>query len=164
MKKLLALTLILALAMSMAGCCCLSTLTAPKKDTSASSGSLIEAIPDVMMPTEEENAALVEYIDANRDMILSSMEESFAGSSGMTCTSDIYVEGMGFVIVLNISEFDDLDDASKAMLQQIYDAMSGTFDSALATMQQELPDLEYFEIQICDTDGDLIATIVAGDK
>ena len=143
MKKIIALTLALVLSLGLIAC-------------GASTPAPVE--------TKAKNAEIIEFVEKNKSELLKTMEESFATSSGMTCTSDIYVEGMGFVIVLNISEFDDLDDASKAMLQQIYDAMSGTFDSALATMQQELPDLEYFEIQICDTDGDLIATIVAGDK
>ena len=49
-------------------------------------------------------------------------------------------------------------------MQEAYDTMGATFDSALATMQQELPELEYFEVRVCEVDGDLLATVVAGEK
>ena len=82
----------------------------------------------------------------------------------MTCTSSIYVEGMGFVIVLNINELDNVDDAAKQQMQSSYDAMDATFESALTTFQIALPELEYYEVQVCEVDGDLLATILAGEK
>ena len=30
--------------------------------------------------------------------------------------------------------------------------------------EQELPELEYFEVRVCEVDGDLLATVVAGEK
>ena len=162
MEKLLSVTLILTLALALTACCCVNiptgeTLT-PSVDNSISN------IPDIQMPTEVDNSAIEEYLDKNKDVLISSMESSFAGSSGMTCTSDVWVEGMGIVIAININEFDNMDDATKQLMQEAYDTMGATFDSALATMQQELPELEYFEVRVCEVDGDLLATVVAGEK
>ena len=82
----------------------------------------------------------------------------------MTCTSSIKVSGMGFVISLNINELDNIDSATKATLQSTYDSMGANFDTLLDQMQTELPELEYYEIRVCEKDGDLLATVVAGNK
>lgn len=165
MKKLLSATLILALALALTACCCVNI---PTSDTPSIDSMIkdnpITAIPEEMLPTEVDNSAIEEYLDKNKDVLISSMESSFAGSSGMTCTSDVWVEGMGIAISININEFDNMDDATKQLMQEAYDTMGATFDSALATMQQELPELEYFEVRVCEVDGDLLATVVAGEK
>ena len=92
------------------------------------------------------------------------MEQAFAKSSGMTCDSSIKVEGMGFIIKININELEDVDSSIKAQLQSTYDSMSSTFEPLLEQMQTELAELEYFEIDVCDKNGDLLATVVAGGK
>lgn len=107
--------------------------------------------------------AVAAYVDAHRAEILSSFEEGFS-VSGMTCTSSVVAEGTGFVVKVNIDQLNDLDSATANMMQQTYDAMSSTFDGMLETMKQELPELTYFVFDICEADGDTIATIEAGNK
>ena len=110
------------------------------------------------------NAKIVEYVEKNEDELIDSMEQAFAKSSGMTCDSSMKVEGMGFIIKININELEDVDSSIKAQLQSTYDSMSSTFEPLLEQMQTELAELEYFEIDVCDKNGDLLATVVAGDK
>lgn len=105
------------------------------------------------------NEKVQKYIDKNGDELLSSLEASFATSSGMTCTSSIKVEGNGFVIHININELDNIPDDTKELLQSQYDSMGASFDSALASMQLELPELEYFTVYVCEVDGDVLAKI-----
>ena len=143
MKKIIALILALVLAMSLVAC------GSSNADTPAPNA---------------DNATISAYVTANKSDLLATMEESFATSSGMTCTSDIYVEGMGFVVTININELDDVDTATKALLQETYDSMDYLFDSALDTMREDLPEIEYFQVLVCEADGDLLATITAGNK
>lgn len=110
------------------------------------------------------NAKIVEYVEKNEDELIDSMEQAFAKSSGMTCTSSIKVEDMGFIIQININELDNLDDSTKAQIQTTYDNMSSQFSSMLSGAQTELPELEYMEILVCERDGDKIANIVMGNK
>lgn len=142
MKKFIALTLALALALSLIAC-----------------GSTNQPAE-----TKAKNAEIVEYVEKNKEELLSTMEQSFATSSGMTCTSGIKVEGMGFVISININELDGLDDATKATMQQTYDSMGDIFNSSLDLMKKDLPTLEYYQVQVCEKDGDLLATITVGNK
>lgn len=140
MKKIIALVLALVLSLSLVAC---------------GGGS---------EPAKVDNAKIATYVNANKADLLATMEESFATSSGMTCTSDIKVEGMGYVVTININELDEVDAATKELLQETYDSMDSLFEAALDEMQTELPELEYFEVLVCEVDGDLLATVTAGNK
>lgn len=161
MKKLIAL--ILALTLCLAAC----GGNSGSKDTPLRPETGLPAAPESNLSVVPENtpvadnAAIVSYVEENKADLLAEMEESFAGSSGMTCTSDIRVSGMGFVITLYINEMDNVDAQTKAFLQETYDSMDSYFESSLDLMQMDLPELEYFEMRVCEVDGDLLATIVA---
>ena len=99
------------------------------------------------------------YVEDNKADLLSGMEQSFASSSGMTCTSSIRVDGCGIVIDININELDGMGDAEKKMLQDIYDSMDAQFDLAFDQMQKELPELEFFTVNVNERDGDNVAVV-----
>ncbi len=113
---------------------------------------------------DADNAAIVEYVEKNEDAILSSFESSFASAAGMTCSSSIKVEGMGFIITVKINELDNIDSATKKAMQDAYDSMDATFDESLEMMKTDLPELEYYQVIVCEKDGDKLATVTAGNK
>lgn len=135
MKKLLAIMLALVLCFSLAAC-----------------GS--------------DNSAIVDYVEENEEELVSSFESAFTmGAGGMlTCDSSIKVEGMGFIITIKINELEDLDADTKAQIKEGFEATGSGYDSLIEQMQEELPDLEYFELVVCEKDGDEIATITVGEK
>lgn len=141
MKKILALIIALVLCMSFVAC--------------GGSGNSQE---------NADNLAIVKFVENNKSELLSSMEKSFATSSGMTCESDIEVEGDGFIITIKIDQLEDVDDSTKEQLQTAYDALDATFEGMLEDMQKEVEELEYYQIKVCDKNGDLLAKITAGDK
>ena len=141
MKKIIAIVLALVLSLSLVAC---GGSSEPAKTA--------------------ENAAIAAYVEANKADLIAEMEESFATSSGLTCTSDIKVEGMGFVITMNINEMDNVDAATKDLLQETFDSMQGSFDLLIESMQSEVPGIEYFQVVINEVDGDHLVTITAGDK
>ena len=138
MKKVLSLILVAVLCLSLVAC-------GGKKQESSG-----------------PNAAVVEFVNENKSELLESMEESFATSSGMTCTSDIEVVGSGIVISININEFDNIPKETKDLLQETYDAMSGAFEGMLSDLQKEIPEVTFMQINVCEKDGDVLATIKAG--
>lgn len=138
MKKVLSLILVAVLCLSLVAC-------GGKKQESSG-----------------PNAAVVEFVNENKSELLESMEESFATSSGMTCTSDIEVVGSGIVISININEFDNIPKETKDLMQEVYDAMSGTFEGMLSDLQKEIPEVTFMQINVCEKDGDVLATIKAG--
>ena len=87
---------------------------------------------------DADNSKIKEYVAENKAELLSSMEQSFAASAGLSCDSDIEVKGMGFVISLNIHGLDNVPAEQKTAMKEACSALSGTFESALEMMQKEL--------------------------
>lgn len=108
------------------------------------------------------NPAVVEYVNENKSVLLESMEESFATSSGMTCTSSIEVIGSGIVISININELEDVPEETREMMQDVYDAMNPVFEQALEELKKEVPEVTALKIRVCEKDGDEVAVIQAG--
>ena len=137
MKKFLSLLMVLVLAISLVAC-------------GDSEG-------EAMSP---EAKKVADFVNAHRAELLESFESSFT-SSGLTCTSSIRASGTAFIIDVNVNELYDLDAETKAQLQSTFDSMDGVFDQLLPLMQQDLPELTAFTINICDRDGNQLASITA---
>ena len=153
MKKILALIFIVLMVMSFAAC---------SKDNDNKGGNT--ATPDTaVVTTVPVQNKVQEYVDTKGDELVASMEQAFASSSGMTCTSTIKAEGNGFIIDININELTGVTDEQKAQLQQAYDAMDEQFEENLKTMQEGLPELEYMTVNVRDKDGEFLAAVKAGD-
>ena len=148
MKKLFALLLVVLMMFNLTACS-LFLLPLQQEATKKQESTL----------TVPKNPALVAYLEQTNNELLSSMEESFATSSGMTCTSSIEVVGNGFEIYININELEDLPEITKTAMQKTYDGMDVYWDAALLAMQEDLPEVEYMKVYVCEKDGDVIAII-----
>lgn len=111
----------------------------------------------VACETPEDKVA--KYVEENGEEFVKGMEEGFISSSGMTCTSSIKAEGRGFIIKINVDQFDNIPAETKTIVQNTYNEMKSTFDEALEEIQDEVPEVEYFVMYICEKDGDEIAVI-----
>ena len=107
------------------------------------------------------NSAVEAYIAANRTALIQSFTSSFE-ASGMTCSADVRVSGSGFIMDVKINELTDVTAEQKAQMQTYYNQAQSSFDALLTTAQTEIPELTYFQFNICDAYGSLIATIKAG--
>jgi len=107
----------------------------------------------------EAEKKVAAYVEKNRAALIQSMESSFATTSGMTCKTSIEVEGCGFSMYVRINELDNVPESVKDKMQDSYDAMDSYFESMLNAMQKELPELEYWNIYVCEKDGDVLASI-----
>ena len=105
---------------------------------------------------------LQEYVDKNGTALCQTFETAFASSSGFTCSSSIKVEGDGFVITIKINELDEVPAESKKAMQDAYDSLAPTLEPQLAEMQKELPEIKYFSVDVCEKDGDHLATLKIG--
>ena len=161
MKKLIAMLLAMVMVLSLAAC------GGDKKDSGTKLPQETTEPVETTEATEEPTEALspVEaYVEENREALISSMNESFGATSGMTCTSEVRAEGNGIVIDIRINEMDNLTDEEKAALQQIYDSMGATFGQMLTECRKDLPELEYITMNVCEADGDVAAVIHVDDN
>lgn len=142
MKKLFAILLALTMVLSLAAC-------GGSKDSDKGGSA-------------PANSAVEKYVEENKSVLISDMEQSFATSSGMTCKSSVKVVGNGFVITLKLDGVDGIDSSAKKQMQDAYDQMSSIFDMALAEFQKDCPEIEYYQVDVCEEDGDKLATIRSG--
>ncbi len=105
------------------------------------------------------NPAIVAYMKKNGDKLLAEMEESFAGSSGMTCKSSWEVDGNDLILYIRINEMDNLETEEKDAFQQVFDSMDDQFELAQEGVQMEIPEVESLILKVCEKDGDIIAVI-----
>ena len=131
--------------------------------TAPTEGGVSTTEPTAPSVPVEPNEAILAYVEANREDMISTMEYTFATSSGLTCTSDIEVIGNGFVIYIYINELSNVDQYTKNQLQAAYDQMGEYFNTLLEMLQHELPEVEYFDVWVCDVNHDVLAIIHAGE-
>ena len=124
-------------------------------DVDHSQGNVV-AIPNT-------TSAVKEWVDENGDELCAALEQSFASTSGLTCTSDISVVGNGFIIAILINELSDVPAETRQQMQEAYDAMDAQFEAMLQGAQADVPELEFININVCDKNGYVLATIVTGD-
>lgn len=183
MKKLGAMLLVLALIFTVSACGNKAENKKDNKDTSSANNSSVTDVnssqdsssaqplvldkPDSYTDEEEENAEptaeeLVEsYVSYNKAEILAAKEEAFM-TGGLTCESDVEVKGRGFVITFKICQMEHISAAQKEVQQESYNGMQDIADQMLLDYQAEIPVIEYFRINFCDKNGELIAYIKAG--
>lgn len=133
MKKVLSLILVAVLCLSLVAC----------GDSSAES-------------------KVASYVNKYGDDFRAGMEETFAGTSGMTCRSSIKAVGTGIVVDMIINELEDVSQDVKDAMQDAYDSMDSEFEAILETIQEEVPEVTYLKINVCEKDGDVMATMKAG--
>lgn len=137
MKKVISLVLVMVLALGMVACSKTAKTPAEKVES---------------------------YVQQNGEALAASLEALFEASSDMTCASTVKAEGTGIVIEIRIDQLEDLTQAQKDLLQSTYDSLGDSFADSLAAVQQDLPDVTYLTIHVCEKDGDIAATIQLGEK
>lgn len=116
------------------------------------------AAPEVDVPAAKTDAEKVaDYVAAHGSEIIDAFESGFT-SSGMTCNSTVEAVDTGIVLKVCINELVDLPEEQKTVMQNTFDQMGPTLDSNFGAIQQEIAELTYIKVDICEKDGDLVAT------
>lgn len=101
-----------------------------------------------------------DFVEANGDMLLELFEQGFT-AAGLTCNSTVVADGNDIVFDININELENVDDATKAQMQESYDQQQATFDAMAQALKTACSDLEGVVINVCDKDGNVCAVIEA---
>lgn len=181
MKKLLALLLALLMVVSLVACSDSGKDDDKEKDTEVSDEKDIDKDDEKEEEEEEEETSkkdeeddekpskndaedvVAEYVEENGDQLVAEMEESFEAESGIGCTASIEADGCGLVIYICVDGWDDIADDIKDELQAAYDEMTEVYELLLEMIQMDLPEVDALTYHICEEDGDLLATIHAGN-
>lgn len=133
---------------------------APSESEPEADKPVVDEPVDRPMPgVTETPSAITEFVNGEGGQMF--MEEFMVGfeSSGLTCTANIEAMGTGFVITICINELDDVSEEDKAAMQASYDEMAPLMGDAMEAMKAELEGLTYFCVNVCDVDGDFLASL-----
>lgn len=100
------------------------------------------------------------FVYDNYEDLIATMEESFESTSGITCQCTATVIGKGIVINIYMDDVDDTTDEEKQTVQSIYDSMDAAWADVMESMRADLPGLEFFVMDVCEEDGDPVASVV----
>lgn len=130
-----------------------------KDDETTVSTEDTTAAPEVDTPTEKtDEEKVADYVAANGSKIISEFEASFT-TSGMTCNSTIEAVGKGIVVKVCVNEIVDLTADQKKVMQDTFDQGASQFGAGFDDMKAEIPALTYIRFDICEKDGDLVASL-----
>lgn len=137
----------------------LEEITSEETEEETTTKKTEETSAEVTVDAIEQKIAA--YVELYREEIIDGFNQGFGATSDITCTVTVEAERRGIVINCSIAEFVDLPDDVKNTLQSTYDGMESIFDSSLEMLRTELPEIEYLKMNICENDGDVVATILA---
>ena len=85
------------------------------------------------------------------------------GTAAGEADCDVSVNGDDIVLDCSLGMLDSIPEENKAevkaTLQQTYDSMMSTFKTSLASLKDEVPSVGGVVINVCDTKGEVYATV-----
>lgn len=164
MKKLLALLLALVMVLSLFAACGSSVDDDEddKKESTSEEKKEEEKEEEEEEEKEEEPAkkddaedAVAAYVNENGD----ALAETLAASVGAECEVDVESEDCGIVITISMTGWDNIAKEAKEQVQELYDSAAATYSALMDLARAELPELEFMTFNVCEEDGDLVATL-----
>ncbi len=129
-------------------------------------GAYFTPDPVIPEPEPEENEpvashdeeSVAAYVEENYDEICTSFETGFSNSD-LSCEATVRAEGANIILDVKINSVDNLSEEEKQVLQTSLDNTKATLQDDLSTLKEEIPGLDSVILNICEEDGDFIATI-----
>ena len=137
LKKLLSLSLAVILAFGLIAC-----------SSDVVKDDVVTNDPDLERIVAEEGQAYEE-----------AFENSFSQSSGLTCECKFYAKGTSLITDCIINGVDDVPEDVKAQMQETYDNSKASLKASFDPIKDEAPNLTNAIINVCEEDGDIIASV-----
>ncbi|MBR5239727.1 MAG: hypothetical protein IKW04_04015 [Clostridia bacterium] len=170
MKSILCVLLAMMMVMGLCACQKADDSKAPETAPEAAPETTItegETAPETTIP-EVETAPVTSGNDAQLEAVVAKYKGEFLdgmkmgfeqSSGGMECDCTMRVEGTTIIIECLINGMNNIPAENKAQMQEIYDGMTDTMKTAFAPFKEEAPNLSEVIINVCEEDGDILATI-----
>lgn len=98
------------------------------------------------------------YVEIYGSLLEESFESGFE-QSGLNCTATVSANGNKIIIASNIDGINNVSSDEKAELQTYFDENKSELKDIFDGIQDNISSLEAIIINVCEEDGDLIATI-----
>ncbi len=124
-------------------------------------GNVIDG--STLMPSTEITS-VQDFVDKYGDIMSKGFERIFQESTlDLTFHSDIKAEGNNVVITIKVDELENVDDATKAQMQETLDNQSmAEVEPMLDALKAAVPNFESIKYVLVDKNGDVLATFALG--
>lgn len=106
----------------------------------------------------EQDPDLLAFVEENGEDFISGFEESF-NASGQTCKCKLSVKGTTLVIDCLVNEWNDFTSEQKKIVQEAYDETKAELTEQFKPIKSLAPTLTNVVFNICEADGDVLATL-----
>lgn len=118
-----------------------------------------EPEPEESEPVASPDAeSVATYVEENREELCRSFENGFS-SSGLSCEATVRAEGTNIILDAKINSINNLNEEEKQAIQTSLDNTKATLQDSFSTVKEEIPGLDSMILNICEADGDLLATV-----
>ena len=103
---------------------------------------------------------LEKFVESQGATFEKSFEDSFKSSSGgLNCDCKLSVDGTKLIVDCLVEGIDDVPSETKDEMQKAYEATKDQLSEAFKPIKDEVSNLSEVTLNICESDGDVIATI-----
>lgn len=135
-----------------------TTSSTPNTDTSTSNPPAGDVSVTDMSAADTDEQKVAEYVTLYGSDIIAGFTSTMT-NQGMTCIPTVRADGTNIVMDVRIQEFDNLPEAAIANAQLAFDSMKSVMTLAVSELKKELPSLNCLVLNMCEVDGDIIATL-----
>ena len=139
MKRILALLLAVVMVVGLVAC--------GNKDEDKKTGD--NAAP-------ANNPKIEAFVKEQGQTFVDGVAQGFS-SSGMTCKATIEAKGEGILVKICIDGVDNVPEENKTAMQENIESTATALSSSLAALKNEVPEIQFMELHLCEQDGDLLA-------
>ncbi len=117
--------------------------------------------PDTDNPDDTDSAEnkVASYVANNGKSLEADFESQFYDKTAMTCDCKISADGTRVVVNCNITGFNDLDETETTKIKILASSMKPTAKSIITDISNIEPEITGVDFNICEEDGDAIATV-----
>ena len=153
-KRIISMLVIAILAIGLVACTGADEVTETPAPAPEATGEV------ATQPASNNDPDLEAFIKTQGDEFLSAFDKSFGESSGgMQCKSTLKVDGTKLVLDCSIQGINNVADAGKAQMQKVYEDNKEALKAGFAPLKSEVPTVSGIIINVCEEDGDILATI-----
>ena len=120
-----------------------------------------EAANNDTVNNDTVNNEVADFVKENKAALVESFETNFEESSGLDADCSVSAKGNSIAFKVCLEDVDDIPEEAKAQMQEGFDAIQDEFASEFEDVKEELGSVESIIIDVCEEDGDLLASIEA---
>ena len=107
------------------------------------------------------NSEVAKFVQENESELIATFEDAFEESSGLEADCTVSAKGNSIAYKVCLDGIDNVPAEAKTQMQDAFDSIQGEFAAMLGDVKEELGSIESVIVDVCEEDGDFLASIEA---